>query len=149
MKLLAISNIHDSSLICNFCHIFHSCVPKTIKDSVIVWKNSVKVLKLFCYDVCKYFLTWCTSLIFTLSIKSTFNYPKYLLRSDQLRLDKVRLVLSSSVRIVGQDIMTLLFGSVFVTYCFSWSNSSRISLDVFETISLFFHNAKLCVLVTF
>ena len=138
MKLLAISNIHDSSLICNFCHIFHSCVPKTIKDSVIVWKNSVKVLKLFCYDVCKRFLTRCTSLVLTLSMKSTFSYRKYFLSSGQIMLDKVRLVLSSPVCIVGQDIMTLQVGSVFVTYCFSWSNSSRISLDVFETTSFFF-----------
>ena len=79
---------------------------------------------------CTPFLPRCTSLIFTLSIKSTSNCPKSL-----LKLDKVRAALPLSVRIVGLETITLQVGNVFIMYCFSWSNSSRICLDVFETAS--------------
>ena len=79
---------------------------------------------------CRPFLPRCTSLMFTLSIKSTSNCPKSL-----LKLDKVRAALPLSVRIVGLETITLQVGNVFIMYCFSWSNSSRICLDVFETAS--------------
>ena len=68
--------------------------------------------------------------MFTLSIKSTSNCPKSL-----LKLDKVRAALTLSVRIVGLETITLQVGNVFIIFCFSWSKSSRIRLDVFETAS--------------
>ena len=78
---------------------------------------------------CRPFLPSC-SLLFTLSIKSASSCPKYL-----LKLDKVRTALVLSIRIVGLDTITLQGGHIFVMYCFSWINSSRICLDVFKTVS--------------
>ena len=57
---------------------------------------------------CRPFLPRYTSLMLTLSIQSTSNWPKYL-----LKLDKVR--------------------NVFVMYCFRRSNSSKFCLDIFKT----------------
>ena len=79
---------------------------------------------------CRPFLPRCTFLMFTLSINSTFNCPKCL-----LSLDKVRAALPLSFLMVSLETITLQVGNIFVMYCFSWSNSSRICLDVFETAS--------------
>ena len=76
------------------------------------------------------FLPRCTSLMFTWLIKSTSNCAKSL-----LKLDKVRAALPLSVRIIILETITLQVGNVFIMCCFSWSNSSRICLDVFETAS--------------
>ena len=78
---------------------------------------------------CRPFLPRCTSLMFTLSIKSTSNCPKSL-----LKLDKVRAALPLSVQIVGLETITLQVGNVFIMHCFSWSNSSRICLDVLNDV---------------
>ena len=80
---------------------------------------------------CRPLLPRCTSLMFTLLIKSTTsNCPKSL-----LKLDNVSAALPLSVQIVGLEIITLQVGDVLIMCCFSWSNSSRICLDVFETAS--------------
>ena len=79
---------------------------------------------------CRPFICRCTSLMFTLSIKSTSQCPKSL-----LKLDKVRAALPFSVRIASLETNTLQVGNVFIMYYFSWSNLSRICLDVFETVS--------------
>ena len=125
-----LNRLQNSYFSCNFYHMFHSSVPQTIKDSVIFVKNSTKVCSYLFLLRCRSFLPRCTSLMFTLSIKSTSNCPKSL-----LKLDKVRAALPLSVRIVGLEKIALQVGNVFIMYCFSWSNSSRICLDVFETTS--------------
>ena len=68
--------------------------------------------------------------MFTLSINSTSNWPKSL-----SKLDKFRAAFPLSVRIVGLETITLQVGNVFIMHCFSWSNSPRICLVVFETAS--------------
>ena len=80
---------------------------------------------------CRPFLPRCTSLMFTLSIKSTSNCPKSLLKLDKVRTATLPL----SVRIVGLETITLQVSNALIIYCFSWSNSSRIRLDVFEIAS--------------
>ena len=68
--------------------------------------------------------------MFTLSIKFTSNCPK-----SFFKLDNVRAALPLLVRIVGLETITVQVGNVFVMYYFSWSNSSAICPDVFETAS--------------
>ena len=65
----------------------------------------------------------------SISINSTSNCPKFL-----LRLDKVRAALPLSVHIVGLGAITLQVGNRFLMYRFNWSNSWIICVDVFKTV---------------